>query len=159
MTLIRLNCPASSITGGRGHAAACYRPSLEGYAAEGSSTVFVPGAVKNFESGIMAVCAKNPGKALDGILEEVQYDVPDGGSEPRCSDLDGMTKTEDLAQLLLWTQGYLESELSENEEADQDRHPSGYVPGRRGRSARPVQGRRVRRQTIDVMRKVIMGEE
>ena len=93
---------------------------LEGYAAEGSSTVFVPGAVKNFESGIMAVCAKNPGKALDGILEEVQYDVPDGGSEPRCSDLDGMTKTEDLAQLLLWTQGYLESELSENEEADQD---------------------------------------
>ena len=93
---------------------------LEGYAAEGSSTVFVPEAVKNFESGIMAVCAKNPGKALDGILEEVQYDVPEGGSEPRCSDLDGMTETEDLAQLLLWTQGYLESELSENEEADQD---------------------------------------
>ena len=57
---------------------------LEGYAAEGSSTVFVPEAVKNFESGIMAVCAKNPGKALDGILEEVQYDVPEGGSEPRC---------------------------------------------------------------------------
>jgi len=59
---------------------------LEGYAAEGSSTVFVPEAVKNFESGIMVVCAKNPGKTLDGILEEVQYDVPEGGSEPRCSD-------------------------------------------------------------------------
>ena len=42
----------------------------------------------------MAVCAKNPGKSLDGILEEVQYDVPEGGSEPRCSDLDGMTETE-----------------------------------------------------------------
>ena len=55
---------------------------LEGYAAEGSSTVFVPGAVKNFESGIMAVCAKNPGKALDGILEEVQYDVPKVGASP-----------------------------------------------------------------------------
>lgn len=84
MTLIRLNCPASSITGwtrARGRLVTAF---LEGYAAEGSSTVFVPEAVKNFESGIMVVCAKNPGKTLDGILEEVQYDVPEGGSEPRC---------------------------------------------------------------------------
>ena len=133
---------------------------LEGYAAEGSSTVFVPGAVKNFESGIMAVCAKNPGKALDGILEEVQYDVPDGGSEPRCSDLDGMTKTEDLAQLLLWTQGYLESELSENEEADQDQaiHQDTFREDVAEVLAQCKAGGSDAK-LIDVMRKVIMGEE
>jgi hypothetical protein len=133
---------------------------LEGYAAEGASTVFVPEAVKNFESGIMAVCAKNPGKTLDGILEEVQYDVPEGGSEPRCSDLDGMTETEDLAQLLLWTQGYLESELSENEEADQDQaiHQDMFREDVAEVLAQ-CKGGGSDAKLIDVMRKVIMGEE
>ena len=133
---------------------------LEGYAAEGSSTVFVPEAVKNFESGIMAVCAKNPGKTLDGILEEVQYDVPEGGSEPRCSDLDGMTETKDLAQLLLWTQGYLESELSENEEADQDQaiHQDMFREDVAEVLAQ-CKGGGSDAKLIDVMRKVIMGEE
>ena len=133
---------------------------LEGYAAEGSSTVFVPEAVKNFESGIMAVCAKNPGKSLDGILEEVQYDVPEGGSEPRCSDLDGMTETEDLAQLLLWAQGYLESELSENEEADQDQaiHQDMFREDVAEVLAQ-CKGGGSDAKLIDVMRKVIMGEE
>lgn len=108
----------------------------------------------------MAVCAKNPGKALDGILEEVQYDVPEGGSEPRCSDLDGMTETEDLAQLLLWTQGYLESELSENEEADQDQaiHQDMFREDVAEVLAQ-CKGGGSDAKLIDVMRKVIMGEE
>lgn len=133
---------------------------LEGYAAEGSSTVFVPGAVKNFENGILAVCAKNPGKTLDDILEEVQYDVPEGGSELRCSDLDGMTKPDDLAQLLLWTQGYLESELSENEEADQDQsiHQDTFREDMAEVIAQCKSGGSDAK-LIDVMRKVVMGQE
>lgn len=133
---------------------------LEGYAAEGSSTVFVPGAVKNFENGILTVCAKNPGKTLDDILEEVQYDVPEGGSELRCSDLDGMTKTADLAEVLLWTQGYLESELSENEEADQDQsiHQDTFREDAVEVLAQCKNGGSDAK-LIDVMRKVFMGEE
>ncbi len=133
---------------------------LEGYAAEGSSTVFVPGAVKNFEGGIQLVCAKNPDKSLDEILEEVQYDVPEGGNELRCSDLDGVTKPDELAQLLLWTQGYLESELSENEEADQDQaiHQDTFKEDAAEVLAQCKNGGSDAK-LIDVMRKVIMGEE
>ena len=40
------------------------------------------GRRKISRAAVSAVCAKNPGKALDGFLEEVQYDVPEGGSEP-----------------------------------------------------------------------------
>ena len=109
---------------------------------------------------LIHICAKNPGKTLDGILEEVQYDVPEGGSEPRCSDLDGMTETEDLAQLLLWTQGYLESELSENEEADQDQaiHQDMFREDVAEVLAQ-CKGGGSDAKLIDVMRKVIMGEE
>ena len=133
---------------------------LEGYAAEGSSTVFVPGAVKNFENGILGVCAKNPGKTLDDILEDVQYDVPEGGTELRCSDLGGTAKADDLAQLLLWTQGYLESELSENEEADQDQsiHQDTFREDAAEVLAQCKNGGSDAK-LIDVMRKVVMGEE
>ena len=133
---------------------------LEGYSAEGSSTVFVPAAVSNFEAGIVAACAKSPAKPLDDVLERVQYDVPEGGSELRCSDLEGMASQNDVARTLLWTQGYLESELAENEEADQDqsihldtfREDVGAVLDicKNGSSDAKL---------IDVMRKVIMGEE
>ena len=93
---------------------------LEGYAAEGSSTAYAEGAVRNFEAGILAACAKAPDSPLDELLENVQYDVPEGGAEPGCSALLKTSAPEEAAKLLLWTQGYLESELAENTETDFD---------------------------------------
>ena len=71
-----------------------------------------------------------------------------------------MTKTDDLAQLLLWTQGYLESELSENEEADQDQaiHLDTFREDVAEVLAQCKAGGSDA-NLIDVMRKVIMGEE
>lgn len=133
---------------------------LEGYSAEGSSTVFVPGAVKNFEAGILASCAKSPAKPLDDVLDIVQYDVPEGGSELRCSDLNGFSNRNDVVRAMLWTQGYLESELAENEEADQNQgvhldtfreDVAAVLDQCRNSSSDPT--------LIDVTRKILMGEE
>ena len=158
MTLIRLNCPASSITGWTRARGGLLRPSSK-LRRGGVKHGIRPGGRQKFRERHHAVCAKNPGKTLDGILEEVQYDVPEGGSEPRCSDLDGMTETEDLAQLLLWTQGYLESELSENEEAiDQAIHQDMFREDVAEVLAQ-CKGGGSDAKLIDVMRKVIMGEE
>ena len=82
---------------------------------------------------------------------------PKAGASPAVPIL---TETEDLAQLLLWTQGYLESELSENEEADQDQaiHQDMFREDVAEVLAQ-CKGGGSDAKLIDVMRKVIMGEE
>ena len=131
---------------------------LEGYSAEGSSTVFVPQAVANFEAGILAACSKNPGKKLDDVLEQVQYDVPEGGSELHCSDLENYSNKNDVARVLLWTQGYLESEIAENEAADQTQ--SIHLDTFREDAASVLDlCTRSDGKLIDVMRKVVLGED
>ena len=67
MTLIRLNCPRKQYNGldagTRRLVTALPRRLRRGGVKHGIR----PGGRQNFESGITAVCAKNPGKALDGI--------------------------------------------------------------------------------------------
>ena len=93
---------------------------LEGYASEGSTTVYTAVAVKNFEDGILAACAKAPdGSPIDDLLENVEYNAPEGGNELKCSALLASGPGEG-AKMLLWTQGYLQSELAEDAEEDFD---------------------------------------
>ena len=55
---------------------------LEGYAAEGSSTVFVPEAVKNFESGIMPSAPRTPAKRSTVFLKKCSMMSPKAGASP-----------------------------------------------------------------------------
>lgn len=81
---------------------------LDGYASpDNGAGMFIPGDAKDFLKELSKVCAANPDKVINDVIETVQYGNSSEPVPPRCVYLNTLESETQAGLLIAWAMGYV----------------------------------------------------